>query len=328
LVSIGGNIEKPQFQGGGVDPEIRHYLNLEFEDVDELSESVVEWDLEFRQMERGSFHGSILQVGMSKYLLGQARIARATEQVGMPPAGFRTVVITAQAKGHLRWRNHHVDGRDLMVFPAGGELHAIGDNQFHNLTLSFTEEQFDREARAAGLPLDSSVLNKAEVQRIAPASMARFRRILRSAFDKALRTDGGFVCDPLRAIVEILAENATPRPIPVSRRRDRIMALAVARLREDRKGRLSIQTLAEDLQVSPRTLDTAFRESTGMTPAAYRKSLRLNAVHRDLQRADPAVVRVKDIARANGFEHLSQFATDYRRHFGVVPSKTLAVSPA
>ena len=37
---------------------------------------------------------------------------------------------------------------------------------------------------------------------------------------------------------------------------------------------------------------------------------------------DPSTTRVTDVANEWGFWHLGQFAADYRRHFGELPSET------
>jgi len=48
----------------------------------------------------------------------------------------------------------------------------------------------------------------------------------------------------------------------------------------------------------------------------------MNGVRRDLQRADPSE-KIADVANRWGFWHMGQFAADYRRQFGELPSETL-----
>jgi AraC-like DNA-binding protein len=71
-----------------------------------------------------------------------------------------------------------------------------------------------------------------------------------------------------------------------------------------------------------RTLETGFQEVTGLTPVAYIRALRLNSVRRALHETSARQRPISDIALDNGFWHLSQFATDYRKLFGESPINT------
>jgi AraC-like DNA-binding protein len=52
-------------------------------------------------------------------------------------------------------------------------------------------------------------------------------------------------------------------------------------------------------------------------------ALRLNGVHRELKNADPISTTITDLANRWGFWHMSQFAADFRRFFGELPSATI-----
>jgi AraC family ethanolamine operon transcriptional activator len=85
---------------------------------------------------------------------------------------------------------------------------------------------------------------------------------------------------------------------------------------------LPLSELCRHAGLKVRTLETGFREVTGLTPIAYIRSLRLNAVRRALHDASERQRSISEIAMNNGFWHLSQFATDYRRLFGETPINT------
>ncbi|WP_322044494.1 helix-turn-helix domain-containing protein [Paraburkholderia sp. J67] len=84
---------------------------------------------------------------------------------------------------------------------------------------------------------------------------------------------------------------------------------------------VGVPELCEQLHVSRRTLQYCFQDVLGMAPATYLRALRLNGARRDL--CGRAAGSVQDVAAAWGFWHLSQFATDYRRMFGMRPSEAL-----
>jgi AraC family ethanolamine operon transcriptional activator len=86
---------------------------------------------------------------------------------------------------------------------------------------------------------------------------------------------------------------------------------------------LTPAVLCEMANISERTLQYAFRERFGISPAAFLKARRLAAVRRALQTADSSQTSVGDLASFYGFWHVGQFATDYRRMFGENPSDSL-----
>jgi AraC-like DNA-binding protein len=75
--------------------------------------------------------------------------------------------------------------------------------------------------------------------------------------------------------------------------------------------------------VSSRTLRTVCQEQFGMSPLQYILQCRMRAVRCALQKADPELARVSDIAKEHGFFEVGRFAVKYRQTFGETPSATL-----
>jgi AraC-like DNA-binding protein len=86
---------------------------------------------------------------------------------------------------------------------------------------------------------------------------------------------------------------------------------------------LSMLDLCRELGVSERTLHYAFQDVRGLSPMAYFKANRLNAVRQELKAAAAGTTTVREIAQRWGFGHSGEFAADYRRLFGELPSRTL-----
>lgn len=81
---------------------------------------------------------------------------------------------------------------------------------------------------------------------------------------------------------------------------------------------LSPTVLAEVLSVSERTLYRKVKASTGFSPQAYIKEIRLQEAQRLIE--DGVYESISDVAYAVGFEHLSHFSASYKERFGVVAS--------
>ena len=69
------------------------------------------------------------------------------------------------------------------------------------------------------------------------------------------------------------------------------------------------------------TLERAFRDQFGITPKRYVINRRLMGVRRELRSGCQSAVF--EAANYWGFWHMGQFARDYKRLFGELPSQTL-----
>lgn len=97
---------------------------------------------------------------------------------------------------------------------------------------------------------------------------------------------------------------------------------AIAFMQANLPSPLTVELVAAEVNVSPRTLQQGFKQFRDTTPMAYLKELRMQAAHRELEWAPPGV-SVSDIGRRWGFVHLGRFAAEYRERFGKAPSGTL-----
>jgi AraC family ethanolamine operon transcriptional activator len=159
-------------------------------------------------------------------------------------------------------------------------------------------------------------------------SLAALIQHARSAFGMARY--GSALDDGETVRREVLAEVAALLNAAASRRRPppqprhspsivNALEVMTANLTEP----LTLQRLCRACAWSKRSMIYHFSNTLGITPMAYFKLLRLNAVRRALKYADPRHNRVLDIAADYGFFHMGHFAVDYRQLFGVLPSQTL-----
>ena len=78
------------------------------------------------------------------------------------------------------------------------------------------------------------------------------------------------------------------------------------------------------VECSPRTLEYAFAQLTGLSPMAFIRSWRFERARGLLLQG--RVKTVKDAAFGCGLMHLGRFSVDYRLRFGESPSQTLAAN--
>jgi AraC family ethanolamine operon transcriptional activator len=123
----------------------------------------------------------------------------------------------------------------------------------------------------------------------------------------------------VRALVAALhVPTALPSNLPMTAR-SRVLGSAEELMRSHLRNPIGAIDVCRSLGVSDRTLRLAFREKYGLGPMTYYKFLRLNAVRSTLKSAPPDSIAI--VARDYGFHHLGNFAADYRRLFGALPSE-------
>jgi AraC family ethanolamine operon transcriptional activator len=243
----------------------------------------------------------------------------------------RTVTLgsVASAGAEPRFQGRGLGPRMVPILPGEAEFELVAPAAGAMVLASVERGAFERHARAIwgdGLPA-------ARAGCMVPLAAEADHRTLRAAFGAfvaALHRDPPALADPAVAVVAedqllgSLLQATAPSPIilyPPHRHR---MARAAARfMRECLDSPTSIRAISETLGVSWRALDSGFRELFGMTPSAYLRACRLDAVRRALIDADPASSTVTGIATRWGFFHFGRFAADYRKRFGEAPSITL-----
>ena len=99
------------------------------------------------------------------------------------------------------------------------------------------------------------------------------------------------------------------------------IARAIVWLRENFRESLAIEDMAEQVYMAPSTFHHRFKEVTGVSPLQFQKRLRLHEAQQlmllDNLDATSASERV-------GYESLSQFTREYKRHFGEPPRRDVA----
>jgi AraC-like DNA-binding protein len=84
----------------------------------------------------------------------------------------------------------------------------------------------------------------------------------------------------------------------------------------------SVSDIAASIGVTTRTLQTGFRKTFNMTPAAYIRRTRVEALHQALLSADGSQ-SVTDLMQAVGIVNFGRYAHYYRQQIGEAPSNTL-----
>lgn len=311
--------------------EQAYLIHQHFGDFDEFCENVVQWDLDYRQIEPGKFDSELLVAGSNRIQFLRARLGRRLIQKGAAPAGMRSFGLLAARNIQIFWHGRQVTGGDLFVFPLGGELDSVTQCDFDVVVVSLREDALLAACQSLELPDPDNLLKGDEVIRIDPKDMRRLRRFVLSTSNGLAKNVGlvtvdglGLVADEIsRLLVLALSRGQGARGPKRSIRRTQALKLVDAYLAEHTTQPPRLEDLCRAANVSERTLEYAFREHYRLTPKAFINGLRLNAARKALLLTNPTTSRVSEVVQNLGFWHMSQFAADYRSLFGELPSITL-----
>ena len=307
-------------------------ISRQFDDFDEFCVNAQAWDLDYKQIEGGTFNGYLLLASTGGLQFTRSRLGRRLIQKGAPPQHLTTFGLLADSEITMFWRGQQVSGDQMFVFPKGGELDCVSQSDFDVFAVSIAEQTLSVVCQSLRLPEPHELLGGKEVFSGRSDDLHLLRQFLLGAQRQLLVSGTGL--PNCRILQEIEFEAAgrfmsfisrdTQVPIP-GRRRQRETALARATDYVDANygQSLNVPKLCQVAHVSERTLEYAFRERYGVTPKRFVTAYRLNAAKKALLFADPGDTTVGEVALNVGFWHMGQFAADYSNLFGELPSKTL-----
>lgn len=306
---------------------VRH----EFDDVDELAEVGRTWDLDFRQLSRGAFAGDVYQAGTPSFQLARTRLRGVVHQHGTTPPGLLTFAVPAVGDIDLVWRGHTIGRDSVMVHRPSSELESVSGADFDIFLVSVSMDSLEQAFERLGTTGSRRHVAGLEITQVEPLVLDRLRRwvnlALTSVFDEPCFLDRRPIVDQMKsAAADRLARCLRPglegdrSPARIQRRRGVENAIRLAR--RQARSITSVVQLSRLSGVSERTLRRGFHERFRTSPKAYLQAQRLIGVRRRL-RATRESISISDIANEWGFWHMGQFAADYRRHFGELPSETV-----
>ena len=310
-----------------------HLETLRTRDLDELAEGFHRWNLRFRQLGAGSFRGELKFLELGGIQIVRVSCNRRLHTQGSPPPGrFAFAPVLPKNEGAL-WRGRRCKTGQVVVIDPGQECEHITTTDYEFLGLSL-DGDFFRECAAV---LGEFDLEERLARRVAvtsnPASCCALGAHLRELVDRVEARPDLFLRpqtrqaveqECVRRVVEVIAQGIGDCGTECwSSSREQLFRRADEHMRPCLGGSLSLLDLCRELGVSERTLHYAFREVRGLTPMAYFKAVRLNAVRQELKTAAADWATVREIAQRWGFWHPGEFAAAYRRLFGELPSQTL-----
>lgn len=316
-------------------PKIPEYFSFShrLRDFDAFAVAAANWEIDCWQLDKGSFEARISHIVTPSLILGELKFSRKIVHKSAPPKGFRTFAILADQNPNLCWRGKPISSNHLMVFPSNSQNESVTNPGFHVIGFSISIQRLRQAAERRGLCSIDELIPDMDLVQCASTTLKRIRnlalRLRKSAEVKpellsqsSFRDDLEFdlIENLLDAVIDSELASATR---PMAKTRSRALKKALDVIADRSHEAITLAEVEKLSGASGRTLRYAFEEAFALSPKQYLQAHRLNQVNRRLLRAGAETTVISDIANDWGFWHMGQFAADYRRMFGELPSTTV-----
>jgi AraC family ethanolamine operon transcriptional activator len=307
-----------------------------FYDFDDFTENIRGWNNEFRQLDKGKFWGELLQIFSDSVLITFGSMNRRLEMHGVSPKNMKMFGIPLETDLPIVWRGKALENSSIQSYGVYTEFEAVTPPGFTTYTISISEALISQFCREHNLPELEKKLNEPAPFIVNPDNLQelqwKIHAITQALAINPLSLNNAGLRTEIESELPVMLLKALSSTNPKAHRpslKRREIALKrargyIAEFGNELLEPITVGDLCKITGVSERTLEYAFRERFGIPPKTYLQAHRLNAARKELRNSDPlSSTTISDVANRWGFWHMGQFAADYRKLFGELPSETL-----
>lgn len=303
-----------------------------FKDVNLHAASVGEWRQTYNQITPGALHSSLIQAATPHVHVFREYLNQRVVQQGVAPQRKLCFALPSETRGAARMQGRVAPEHSVFVLRGGEEF--VFHMPMHTDLLSITFDYAEFEGVLAGSlrPGALEALLKQPVIEVSSERLAAIRHRLLCLFSHAV-ANPHLISTPaaqkmldhslVGALLELISD---PECEKAPRLSSSTQSFIVDKCHQIAMSSgdmpVTILDLSARLRTSQRTIQKSFHAVTQTTPVDYLRSIRLNAVRRQLLSTSAPALSVGQAAANWGFFHLSHFATAYKCLFGELPSQT------
>jgi AraC-like DNA-binding protein len=299
-------------------------ISCEFLDIDHFREQLRGWDTPAIQIEPGPLSIRMRSIDLDGLTFFDIRVNRKVIDHSQIEKGWYNFVINISP---AIFCGNEIDSGHMIILSHGHEYSNIIPSRWYSIEILVSQTTLDDE----NIYLDPHIIRHPETATIPlPVELVGiFRRLAAMTFGErqAVPLDTAWLRRALlRALDKALAvgerRGSTLSTHPQINGYD--LAQRAIRYIKFRFGqRITVNDLAQNLNITPRALNYAIRSVFDMSPLDLVQAFRLNHVRNELWEKRLFEPAVTSAALMQDFGHLGRFSEQYRALFGELPSQTL-----
>jgi len=310
-------------------PEVlRHY---EAVDIDAYTAGLpTAWDLRYDQLSCGRFHGVFSEAVLPQMRLFREVTNQTLRQRGAIGPGYIGLGVPTAAQDGSYFGGQRVMLDTMLVgygeidfcSPTGSDLVGVTVDAGVLQDLwqrIYVDQPVPWSTAPSGLAIPDGVMHALRDRLWSALQATQVNPALIHGEPSARLFQDALLCE----LLEAMSVGMQSTDIKSAASRRKLVQKACDLVFSKPDAPISILELCTQVGASRRKLQYCFQDALGMGPQRYLRVARLNAVRRELRHAQESGLGVRDIAARWGFWHFSNFAADYKRQFGELPSDTL-----
>ena len=309
------------------------WIDFELNNFDQFTEVVHSWDVDFLQLDGGTFYSRLQQMVLPEIQVAHTHFDCHLDQKGASPADMWTFVIMDEDASMFKFNHTETLSTSTMViYSPGYEINAVSYDGFHIYTFSIAHEHLQKLTKALGMDKIEEKLR--EIDRVeldldqADSLRIQLKDILADAASlehKVISSEGK---DLLLNFVPVKFLKAIGDHIgcvnnKVIKEKHFLYLEVRAYMHTHLYEPISIEKIAKKFNFSERSLRNYFKEELNTSPKQYLTALRLTKIRGELQVLKKEKGLIEKTARKFGFQHMGQFSKAYKYFFDELPSETL-----
>lgn len=299
------------------------HVKSEFSNFELFSEAAKNWDIDFRLLSSNDFRATLTMFATETFQISRTSLQGKIDQYGKTPEGFRSIVIPANAAITYSWLHKEVDGSNILIFPKDGTLDSVSYEGFDVFVVDVREALIDDFIHIMGMVNLPSVFNQSEQYiNLSPSFFLEFNQktsyLLNENLSKPLSVQ--LSNQIIHSLLSYLDKSTFVKKVPSLTKRQTAVTRAVDFIHQNISEKIFLKELCKETGMSERSLEYGFKKKYHISPNQYIKAYKLNEVKKELIAFRGSGIKISTIAGKYDFWHMGQFANDFKKHFGVLPS--------
>ncbi len=309
------------------------WVDLEINDFNDFNELVHSWDVDFLQLDGGTFYSKLEQMILPEVQIAHTHFDCHLDQKGTAPDDMWTFVIMDEDASMFKF-NHTptLSTSTMVIYSPGYEINAVSYDGFHIYTFSVTQKHLEKLTQELGLDKIEEKLSKIDRVELDPGQADSLRGQLKDILNDASSLEHKVITEegkkllidfvPMKFLKEIGKQIGCAKHKVVQEKHFLYLETR-AYMHTHLYESITIEDIAQKFNISERSLRNYFKEELGTSPKQYLIALRLRKIRDELKILKSEKGLVEKTARKFGFYHMGQFAKSYKDFFGELPSQTL-----
>ena len=288
---------------------------LRFDDIDQYATMVDHADLRHMQLGKGSIQGLVELVATPNLVLGRHSINGHVRQTGATMKGYFTFFIPNRNCPPFYWNGIIICETRWAVLN-GSEFEGVLPAAFRGLPVMIEGKFLKERANVLGYEDAMKHIWSGMAVDIAPAKAKHVHDLGNMVLDQphSVILHDDQLCDAI--LSAFTSRNSKKDEISQNALKEVVDWI------ENSSEITSVSKVCSQFKTPERTLRYAFQKRYGMGPKAFIQRVALNKVRSELKDPSNLQVSIHQLAGRTGYWHMGQFAQDYRKLFGELPSET------